>query len=152
MSSRTSLIRISTLVTLIGFALAGAHASAQDDAVMTVDAGAPLQATLMPTVSVVADATRPDAEARWSVADTRPLRVTLMPTVRVTAQVETLAVTTLPTVRIHAKAHAPAAIALDGTSLPPVHALAARQPVANPDAPGTLVESLHGPDLLVVPR
>jgi hypothetical protein len=67
---------------------------------MSVEARAPLQATLLPTVTINGNLANPDAEGNWSVANVRPTPVTLMPTVRVTADVEALAVSNLPTVQV----------------------------------------------------
>lgn len=128
MTTRISPNRLATIIAITAAALASTHATAAD-ATMTIDARAPLAATLMPTVSVTADAANPDAAPQWHVADTRPLPVTLMPTVRVTAQADVLAVTLLPTVQVNARAdtlaatllptvrvHAPAdALAMDET-------------------------------------
>lgn len=52
---------------------------------MRIEARAPLRVTLMPTVSVDADAAT--SEARMRVADVAPIEATLMPTVYVTADV-----------------------------------------------------------------
>lgn len=106
MNTRTFPNRLAMMIAIAAATLASTHVIAQDEATMTVDATSPIAATLMPTVSVFADASNPDAPPQWHVADTRPLPVTLMPTVRVTAQAEVLAVTLLPTVRVHAPAAA----------------------------------------------
>jgi len=100
MKTRMSVIG-ATLATLFA-ASAFATTPAMDAAVsMTVDAGAPIRATLLPTVKL--DATQATSEAnpaKMSIADTAPLEVTLLPTVRVTAREPALATTLLPTVRV----------------------------------------------------
>ena len=101
MKTRMSVIG-ATLATLFA-ASAFASTPAMDAAVsMTVDAGAPIRATLLPTVKL--DATQATSEAnpaKMSIADTAPLEVTLLPTVHVTAKQEpALATTLLPTVRV----------------------------------------------------
>ena len=100
MKTRMSVIG-ATLATLSA-ASAFASTPAMDAAVsMTVDAGAPIRATLLPTVKL--DATQATSEAnpaKMSIADTAPLEVTLLPTVRVTAREPALATTLLPTVRV----------------------------------------------------
>lgn len=111
MSTRIFPNRLATIIAITAAALASTHATAAD-ATMTIDASAPLAATLMPTVSVTADAANPDAAPQWQVADARPLPVTLMPTVRITAQAEALSVTLLPTVQVNAQADALAATVL----------------------------------------
>lgn len=79
---------------------AGANA-----ATMSVDAGAPIQATLLPEVTVFASSASPEAASTMRVAATKPLSVTLLPTVRVNQRVsEGLAMVTLPTVRVVAQA------------------------------------------------
>jgi hypothetical protein len=101
MKTRMSVIG-ATLATLIAAnAFASTHAT--DAAVsMTVDEGAPIRATLLPTVTLEATRATSDANpATMSIADTAPLEVTLLPTVRVTARrAPTLATTWLPTVRV----------------------------------------------------
>ncbi|MBN8481853.1 MAG: hypothetical protein J0L88_09725 [Xanthomonadales bacterium] len=101
MNTRYSFRRACTLVAVVAITATTAHADAAEST-MSIDARAPLAATLLPTVSVIADAVRPDALAQWRVADEAPLRVTLMPTVRVSAEAESLAFTQLPTVRVTA--------------------------------------------------
>lgn len=102
MNTNTIISRTATTAALIGSLFAAVHANAAET--MSIDAGVPLQATLLPTVSVTADASNPDGPATWSIAATAPSRVTLMPPVRVTAQSSGLAVTMLPTVRVVAQA------------------------------------------------
>ncbi|HVT31994.1 MAG TPA: hypothetical protein VHE32_05080 [Rhodanobacteraceae bacterium] len=98
MKNRTSLIA-ATLATLFA---GNAFASPGDAITMTVEGGAPLRATLLPTVSIDADSTTSESNpARMRIADAAPVEVTLMPTVRVTARANRdLAVTWLPTVRV----------------------------------------------------
>lgn len=101
MKTRTSIIA-ATLATLIaGSAFANAHALDAWQS-MTVDAVAPVRATLLPTVSIDATpATSESNPAPMRVADTAPIEVTLLPTVRVTARgTQELAVTLLPTIRV----------------------------------------------------
>ena len=89
------------------FATANADDALDAQAPTTVESRAPIRATLMPTVSVDADASTSDANpATMRIADTAPLQVTLLPTVYVTARgrSEKLAVTMLPTVRVTAQA------------------------------------------------
>jgi hypothetical protein len=106
MNTRISLTRIATAAALAGCAFAGVHApraTAQDDVTMSVDAGAPLSATLLPQVTITASARHPGAEPRLTVADDEPLPVTLLPTVRVNARLADLT-TLLPVVRVFAQA------------------------------------------------
>ena len=74
--------------------------AAADPVTMSVDARAPLQATLLPVVSVVADANEPDGAASLHVAATDALPVTLMPTVYVTARVSDIAAAMPTAVRV----------------------------------------------------
>ncbi|HKP65327.1 MAG TPA: hypothetical protein VJX31_01790 [Casimicrobiaceae bacterium] len=69
---------------------------------MTVDDGAPIRATLLPTVTLAATQATSEANpAKMTIADTAPIDIVLLPTVHVTAQQEpTLATTLLPTVRV----------------------------------------------------
>jgi hypothetical protein len=97
-----------------------AFASPGDAASMTVDASAPLRATLLPTVSVDADATTSASNpARMRIADEAPVEVTLLPTVHVTARADRdLAVTWLPTVRVTPAARDREEIADAGEAVP----------------------------------
>jgi hypothetical protein len=104
MSTQFHFLRNAIALTLATFAMAQANA-AQDATTMTVDDTAPLQATLLPTVSITGDSANPYAEPRMSVASTAPLGVTLLPTVRVTATAPELAAVVLPTVRVVAQAY-----------------------------------------------
>ena len=99
MKIRTSLIAATLASLIAGSAFAS---SSNDAASMTVDAVAPLRATLLPTVSIDADATTSESNPpRVRIADVAPIEVTLMPTVHVTAPASRdLAVTWLPTVRV----------------------------------------------------
>jgi hypothetical protein len=96
-------------IVFAGSALATANADDALDAqsVTTVESRAPLSATLMPTVSIDADASTSDANpARMRIADTAPLQVTLLPTVYVTAKKahsQEMATVMLPTVRVTAQ-------------------------------------------------
>ena len=100
MKTRMSVIG-ATLATLIA-ASAFASTHATDAAVsMTVDEGAPIRATLLPTVTLEATQATSEANpAKMTIADTAPLEVTLLPTVHVTAREPALAATLLPTVRV----------------------------------------------------
>lgn len=71
---------------LPGIALALMLSSACASAAALPDGDAPLQATLLPTVSVTAHASRPDAEPTMRVAPGAPVGVTLLPAVRVVAE------------------------------------------------------------------
>lgn len=120
---------------LASFAGAAQANAAQDAVTMSVDAAAPVQATLLPEVTVFASQARPAAAATMRVAATAPLRVTLLPTVRVNARApQQLAVVTLPTVRVVAQADSAAVDALayhgDERNLPRVEggAVSARVP------------------------
>lgn len=68
------------------FAFATCAAAHAQTTAATIAKDAPIAATLLPTVSVFADAARPDAPPRSRIADAAPLRVTLLPTVTVTAR------------------------------------------------------------------
>lgn len=87
MNTRFPLIRAALAVALAGAAFGFVHtsptATRHAEASMSVDAQAPLHATLLPVVSVFADATQPDDVATMRVAATNPLSVTLLPTVHV---------------------------------------------------------------------
>jgi hypothetical protein len=100
MKTRMSVIG-ATLATLIA-ASAFASTHATDAAVsMTVDEGAPIRATLLPTVTLEATQVTSEANpAKMTIADTAPLEVTLLPTVHITAREPALAATLLPTVRV----------------------------------------------------
>ncbi|MEP7043369.1 MAG: hypothetical protein ABI843_09910 [Dokdonella sp.] len=110
---RSATLRRATALTLVALAAAQAHA-AQNSVTMTVDDVAPLQATLLPTVSITGDSANPYAEPRMSIAATAPLGVTLLPTVHVTAPTAQLAAVTLPVVRVFA--HAETAPATDAVA------------------------------------
>lgn len=60
------------------------HAAASPST-FRVDDAAPVQATLLPEVSVTASRAHPNAEPHMAVAATAPLQVTLLPTVYVQA-------------------------------------------------------------------
>jgi hypothetical protein len=100
MKTRMSVIG-ATLATLIA-ASAFASTHATDAAVsMTVDEGAAIRATLLPTVTLEATQATSEANpAKMTIADTAPLEVTLLPTVHITAREPALAATLLPTVRV----------------------------------------------------
>lgn len=104
MSIRTSLVPLACL--LAGLGGTSAVAVAGESAV--IEAREPLQATLLPTVTVLADPADPDGPVRWHVDDAAPLPVTLMPTVHVTARAEPVALPVLPTVTVVADRAPPA--------------------------------------------
>lgn len=108
MNRSTYSIASATCATLFAALFILPQAFAASDAVL-ISTQSPLRATLLPTVSVTANALDANSEARWQVADSSPLRVTLMPTVSVFASSDALAVTTLPTVYVVAHTE-PAAI------------------------------------------
>ena len=133
MNHRIALIRLAAIAALIGSGIATAHNVDAEEAAAqaTIDARAPLSATLLPTVSVDATpATSESNPATMRIADTAPLRVTLLPTVYVTAraQREETAVL-LPTVRV-TPTSAPDAIADADEAMPELPAIeeAAREP------------------------
>lgn len=70
---------------LPAIAIALMLSSACASAASLAGADASLQATLLPTVSVTARASHPDAEPTMRVAPGAPVGVTLLPTVRVVA-------------------------------------------------------------------
>jgi hypothetical protein len=107
MKNPFALIRLAVVAVLLGSAGAIAQTVDAQDATspVTVEARAPLSATLLPTVSV--DATPSTSEsnpATMRIAATEPLRVTLLPTVYVNARAEREETATLlPTVRVTAR-------------------------------------------------
>ena len=109
MKNRMSVMNAAFATVLAGCVFATTHANAQDAQVdATIQARAPLRATLMPTVSVDATAATSESNpATMRVARTQPLQVTLLPTVYVSAKTEPeIAATLLPTVRVTARADA----------------------------------------------
>jgi len=147
MKTRMSVIG-ATLATLFA-ASAFASTPAMDAAVsMTVDAGAPIRATLLPTVKL--DATQATSEAnpaKMSIADTAPLEVTLLPTVRVTAREPALATTLLPTVRV-----TPESTALLESMEIAEHEAGDALPVIDDALPSTAVERPLGLRARAMPR
>lgn len=105
MNTKTSTLCRAAAIAALALTASLAHAGT-DDTTMSVDGAAPLRATLLPTVTITADAARPNAEPHLQVASTAPLEVTLLPTVRVTAQAPVLAAVQLPVVRVTARAEA----------------------------------------------
>jgi hypothetical protein len=103
MNTRTPLIRAAVATALAGGVFLVSQVpqaiAAQASQTMSVEARAPLQATLLPVVSVVADATHPDGVTWMQIASTEALPVTLMPTVFVTARADSLAETMPSSVR-----------------------------------------------------
>ncbi len=92
MNTRTPLIRAALAATLVGAAFTFTQTAtvipANAAVSMSVDARAPLHATLLPVVSVFADATDPDGIVAMRIAATEALPVTLLPTVYVSARLE----------------------------------------------------------------
>jgi len=147
MKTRMSVIG-ATLATLFA-ASAFASTPAMDAAVsMTVDAGAPIRATLLPTVKLDATQATNDANpAKMSIADTAPLEVTLLPTVRVTAREPALATTLLPTVRV-----TPESTALLESMEIAEHEAGDALPVIDDALPSTTVERPLGLRARAMPR
>ena len=75
---------------LAGAVLAALSFNASAGSTVTLDARAPLAATLMPAMKVTASISNPTAEPRWSVYPGRPVKVTLMPTLTITADADAL--------------------------------------------------------------
>ena len=137
MKTRMSVIG-ATLATLFA-ASAFASTPAMDAAVsMTVDAGAPIRATLLPTVKL--DATQATSEAnpaKMSIADTAPLEVTLLPTVRVTARLANeVAMIVLPTVRVTPDS----AAIVDADSIVEADGFVTKLPSIDDDTPTALAQ------------
>lgn len=103
MKPRMSRICTVTAAVALGiFAVANAASAENALSSMRVEAREPLRATLMPTVSVDADAST--FATRMRVADVAPIEVTLMPTVYVTAQApRERSAALLPAVRVVAQ-------------------------------------------------
>ena len=100
----TRFINRRSICSTLALVLAGTAACATA-ATMSVDTRAPIQATLLPEVTVFASSAHPEAASTMRVAATKPLSVTLLPTVHVNQRVsEELAMVTLPTVRVVAQA------------------------------------------------
>jgi hypothetical protein len=101
MKTRMSVIGATLATLFAASAFASTHAT-EAAVSMTVDEGAPIRATLLPTVTLEATQATSEANpARMTIADTAPLEVTLLPTVHVTARRQPeLATTLLPTVRV----------------------------------------------------
>ncbi|HEU4663499.1 MAG TPA: hypothetical protein VFS55_05680 [Dokdonella sp.] len=89
MNVRTPLIRAALAATMVAgsFALERVPQAAAADLGMSVEARAPLKATLLPALRVTARASNPDQAAASELASGDGLPVTLLPTVRVTASV-----------------------------------------------------------------
>ena len=87
MRTRTPLIRAALAMAMVGsaFALERVPEAAQPGVRMSVDANAPLHATLLPELSVSASASDTDRAVATKLATTAALPVTLMPTVHVVA-------------------------------------------------------------------
>jgi len=90
MNTRTPLIRAALATAFVGCALIFTHLSPASPAhaseTMSVDTRAPLHATLLPVVSVFAEATHPGGIVAMRIAATEALPVTLLPTLYVTAR------------------------------------------------------------------
>jgi hypothetical protein len=86
----TVFIRAAIATAFVGLGFASVHApraaAAHAAVTMSVDARAPLHATLLPAISVFADARNPDAPVASRVTGGEALPVTLMPTVYVSTQ------------------------------------------------------------------
>ena len=100
MNLKPVFIRAAVATAFVGFGVTAIdvpHAAAARDVVSTaVDARAPLQATLLPMLSVSASAANPAALGTARIANDEALSVTLMPTVYVNTRAPTLAVITAP--------------------------------------------------------
>jgi len=100
MKTRMSVIGATLATLFAASAFASTHAT-EAAVSMTVDEGAPIRATLLPTVTLEATQATSEANpAKMTIADTAPLEVTLLPTVHVTVLEPALATTLLPTVRV----------------------------------------------------
>lgn len=90
-------IRAAIATAFVGFGLTALHAppaaADQDVVSMSVDGRAPLQATLLPMLTVVASADNPEALGTVHIANDKALSVTLMPTVSVNTRAPALAST-----------------------------------------------------------
>ncbi|MEO7326172.1 MAG: hypothetical protein ABIW82_15205 [Dokdonella sp.] len=95
MSMNTVFIRAAIATAFVGFGVSAIHvpqaAAAQDVVSMSVDARAPLQATLLPTLSIVANAANPEALGTARIVNDEVLSVTLMPTVYVSTRAQAFA-------------------------------------------------------------
>jgi hypothetical protein len=100
MNMNTVFIRAAIATAFVGLGFTSVHvpqASAAQDAVsMSVDARAPMHATLLPTISVNGDAGNPDGVGASRVEAGEALSVTLLPTVYVTARLQALVATLHP--------------------------------------------------------
>ena len=95
MNMNTVFIRAAIATAFVGLGFTSVHVpnavAAPADVTMSVDARAPLHATLLPMLSVFANTGNPDAPATTRIANDDALSVTLMPTVYVSAQAPQLA-------------------------------------------------------------
>ena len=95
MNMNTVFIRAAIATAFVGLGFTSVHVpdavAAGAGVTMSVDARAPLHATLLPMLSVIADIANPDAPATTRMAGDEALSVTLMPTVYVSAQTPELA-------------------------------------------------------------
>lgn len=100
MNTRTPLIRATVVTALAAVAFAFVHSSprlpARTAVSMSIDARAPLQAILLPVVSVFADSSNSGEIVAMRVAASEALPVTLLPTVYIGAHVEDFAATPKP--------------------------------------------------------
>ena len=117
MKTRTPLIRAALATAFVGglFAILHGAPAVPASESMTVEAGAPLDATLLPIVSVYAYATNPDGIVAMRIAATEALPVTLLPTVHVRLSLSELAAAAPVARHLLAQVrHEPAAIVDDG--------------------------------------
>ncbi|HEY6942836.1 hypothetical protein [Dokdonella sp.] len=102
MNVRTPLIRAALAATMVAgsFAIERVPHAAAADAGMSVEARAPLHATLLPALRVTARAANPDDSVASELAAGEALPVTLLPTVRVTASAADFAMLVAPFERV----------------------------------------------------
>ncbi|MEO7062167.1 MAG: hypothetical protein ABI082_00135 [Dokdonella sp.] len=100
MNTRTPLMRAAIVIALAAATFAFVHTSptlpAHTAVSMSLDARAPMHATLLPVVSVYADPSNPGEIVAMSIAASEALPVTLLPTVYIGAHVENFAATPTP--------------------------------------------------------
>ena len=85
MNMQTIFIRAAIAAVFFGGYIAVSHTAHAQASTMSLEARAPLHATLLPVVTVVASAAQADA-SQFRVAAGESLPVTLLPTVYVTAR------------------------------------------------------------------
>ena len=96
MNARKSIYLNMITAGMAGALMAALSLNAGAQSTATLEARAPLHATLMPAVKVTASISNPSDTPRWSVGSERPLGVTLMPTLTITADANALAMTDEP--------------------------------------------------------